>query len=68
MNLARSCMPEVAIFDPGTRQWRYENEYPLKRTQWTPLFLRSDAALSLERPAEETRSRLSVTKLFLSGG
>ena len=42
--------PEVAIFDPGTRQWRYENEYPLKRTQWTPLFLRGGASLSLERP------------------
>ena len=25
--------PEVAIFDSGTRQWRYENEYPLKRTR-----------------------------------
>lgn len=32
--------PEVAIFDGATRQWRYENEYPLKRTQWTKLYLR----------------------------
>lgn len=49
--------PEVAIFDPGTRQWRYENEYPLKRTQWTPLFLREGASLSLQRPADEAPDR-----------
>lgn len=33
--------PEVAIFDPGTREWRYENEYPLERTQWKKYFLRA---------------------------
>jgi predicted acyl esterase len=37
--------PEVAIFDNATRQWRYENEYPLKRTQWTKLHLRANGAL-----------------------
>jgi uncharacterized protein len=35
--------PEVALFDAGTRQWRHENEYPLKRTQWTKLHLRANA-------------------------
>lgn len=34
--------PEVAIFDSGTQEWRYEHEYPLKRTQWTKLFLHSE--------------------------
>ncbi len=33
--------PEVAIFDTGTREWRYENEYPLKRTKWTKFYLRT---------------------------
>jgi len=31
--------PEVAIYDNGTGAWRYENEYPLKRTKWKKLFL-----------------------------
>ncbi len=31
--------PEVAIYDNGTGKWRYENEFPVKRTQWTKLFL-----------------------------
>jgi hypothetical protein len=36
--------PEVAIFDAGIRQWRYENEYPVKRTEWTKLYLRTNPA------------------------
>jgi predicted acyl esterase len=31
--------PEVAIFDNGTGKWRYENEYPLERTQWKKFYL-----------------------------
>jgi predicted acyl esterase len=34
--------PAVAIFDSGTRQWRYENEYPLARTEWTKLYFSGD--------------------------
>jgi predicted acyl esterase len=34
--------PEVTIFDSATREWRYENEYPLKRTKWTRFYLRSN--------------------------
>jgi hypothetical protein len=33
--------PEVAIYDNGTGKWRYENEYPLKRTQWKKYYLHS---------------------------
>jgi uncharacterized protein len=33
--------PEVAIFDSGTRQWRYEKEYPLRRANWSRLYLRA---------------------------
>jgi len=42
--------PEVAIFDSGTRQWRYENEYPVKRAQWISFYLRAGAAGSAARP------------------
>lgn len=35
--------PEVAICDSGTNEWRYENEYPLARTQWTPFYLGGSA-------------------------
>jgi predicted acyl esterase len=38
--------PEVAIYDNGTGKWWYENEFPIKRTQWTKLYLS-------ERTAEE---------------
>jgi hypothetical protein len=34
--------PEVAIFDKGSGQWRYEREYPLARTAWTKYFLRGN--------------------------
>jgi uncharacterized protein len=33
--------PEVAIYDNGTGKWRYENEYPLKRTKWKKFYLSS---------------------------
>lgn len=40
--------PQVAIFDSGTRTWRYEDEYPLARTEWTKLYL---AGAALDRAA-----------------
>ena len=55
--------PPVAIFDTGTQKWRYENEYPLVRTQWTNFFFRKNTPglatkppyglLSPEPPAKE---------------
>jgi predicted acyl esterase len=43
--------PEVAIYDNGSGRWRYENEYPLKRTRWSEFFLqaagRSDGGAGL---------------------
>ena len=44
--------PEVAIFDTATRQWRYEDEYPLRRTEWTKFYLR-EGAISREAPGDE---------------
>jgi predicted acyl esterase len=31
--------PEVAIYDNGSEEWRYENEYPLARTLWEKFYL-----------------------------
>ncbi len=31
--------PEIAIYDNGTGQWRYEQEYPLACTEWTKYYL-----------------------------
>jgi predicted acyl esterase len=36
--------PPVLIYDAGSDEWRYENEYPLVRTQWTKFYLRSNPA------------------------
>ena len=32
----------IQIFVMGANQWRFENEWPLARTQWTPLYLGSN--------------------------
>jgi len=53
--------PPVVIYDRGSDEWRYENEYPLARTKWTKFYLHSNPAhpveppqglISLEEPAE----------------
>jgi putative CocE/NonD family hydrolase len=36
--------PEIAIYDNGTGQWRYENEYPLARTKWEKYYLHGKTA------------------------
>jgi len=48
--------PPIAIFDSGTRHWRYENEYPLARTQWTKLYLREQGLFHGE-PGDEKPDR-----------
>ncbi len=54
--------PPVRIFVMGDNRWRDEREWPLKRTRYTPLYLRSrgranslggDGALSLAAPGDE---------------
>lgn len=52
--------PPVRIFIMGENAWRYENEWPLARTRYTPWYLHSRSsggewagALSLEAPGEE---------------
>jgi predicted acyl esterase len=48
--------PPVAIFDSGTRRWRYEAEYPLARTEWTKLYLNGEA-LQRGAPIGEAAAR-----------
>ena len=61
--------PEVAIFDSGTRRWRYEASYPLQRARWTPFYLRAAAgpaaanargALSQTAPGDEPPDRYAL--------
>ena len=40
--------PLLKIFVTGIDQWRYENEWPLARTNWTSFYLRPWERLSLE--------------------
>ena len=43
--------PEVAIFDNGTKEWIYEDEYPLARTEWKKYYLRSNPEQRLVQPS-----------------
>lgn len=54
--------PPVHIYVMGKNYWRYENEWPLARTQWTKFYLHSqgnansvngDGWLSIEPPQDE---------------
>lgn len=53
---------KLAIRYGGDRYvWRYENEWPLARTRWTPYYLNaSDSSLSLGQPAREASARFSA--------
>jgi predicted acyl esterase len=55
--------PPIALCDGVTREWRYEQEYPLARTKWTNFYLRTNpngpatsepyGLISLEQPGNE---------------
>lgn len=38
--------PPVKLFVMGINKWRFENEWPLKRTQYTPFYLQPGGGLS----------------------
>jgi predicted acyl esterase len=44
--------PEIAIYDNGTGIWRYESEYPLKRTAWAEFYLHT-RTIDRTRPSAE---------------
>jgi len=43
----------VRIFVQGQNRWRDEREWPLARTQYTPLYLRAEGRLDHAAPADE---------------
>jgi putative CocE/NonD family hydrolase len=45
--------PPVKIFVMGANVWRDENEWPLARTQFMPLYLRENLSLSLDHPRND---------------
>ncbi len=45
--------PPVKIFVMGANVWRDENEWPLARTQFMPLYLRENRSLSLDHPGSD---------------
>ncbi|MBA7648169.1 hypothetical protein ES703_55952 [subsurface metagenome] len=42
--------PPIKLYVNGINEWRYENEWPLARTQWTKYYLRSRGRLMAEAP------------------
>jgi putative CocE/NonD family hydrolase len=52
-NTTERTLPDVNIFVMGENKWRRENEWPLKRTVYTPYYLHGDGALSATLPKKE---------------
>ena len=46
----------VTLFVQGEDVWRDEQEWPLARTEYRPLYLHSDGQLNLDKPAEQFTS------------
>lgn len=44
-------LPRVSIFVMGENKWRGENEWPLRRTVYTPYYLHSEGTLTTVPPA-----------------
>jgi predicted acyl esterase len=42
--------PPIKIFVMGINKWRFENEWPLARTEWTKYYLQSGGGLSKTQP------------------
>ncbi|HSW58272.1 MAG TPA: CocE/NonD family hydrolase, partial [Dehalococcoidales bacterium] len=61
--------PEVAIYDNGTGTWRYENDYPLKRTNWQNFYLHSGTinhTLPLANEPPDTYENTSLNTAMLA--
>ena len=48
--------PPIKIFIEGAKQWRFEQEWPLKRTEWTKFYLRPRGHLLREAEPLDTDS------------
>ncbi|MGB0370912.1 MAG: CocE/NonD family hydrolase [Opitutales bacterium] len=45
--------PPIKIFVMGDNVWRYENAWPLERTEYTPFYLHSDGSFGIDMPESE---------------
>lgn len=44
--------PRIKLYVMGINKWRFENEWPLPQTRYTPFYLQPEGALGPERPQE----------------
>jgi uncharacterized protein len=61
--------PEIAIYDSGTGDWRYESDYPLKRTAWQKFYLHSgtiDQTLPLADELPDSYDNISLNTAMLA--
>lgn len=57
-------MPPVKLFVMGTNTWRYEDEFPLKRTVYTKYYLDSDTLGEGTLQSEETISEGIISYVY----
>lgn len=48
--------PQIKLFVMGVNKWKFENEWPIKRTNWTKFYLQSGGGLSTAEGAQGTDS------------
>lgn len=50
--------PPVKLYIMGVNKWRFENEWPLRRTQYTPFYLLPGGGLSFLKPDSDSEPDL----------
>ena len=45
--------PPIKLFVMGDNVWRFENEWPLARTEFVPFYLAADGTLSSQKPVDQ---------------
>lgn len=60
--------PPINIYVQGENKWRFEQEWPLARTEWTKFYLRKNGTLSMEQPTPgETPDSFTNVPRLLQG-
>ena len=57
--------PPIKMFVMGVNKWRFENEWPLARTQWTKFYLHPGGRLSAEAPGRSEPDTFSQPAPYL---
>ena len=50
--------PPITLFIQGINKWRYEDQWPLKVTQWTKFYLKGEGALSTNPPGADEEPQI----------